>query len=125
MEKDMNLSEVEANAMLEIGGMAEASGYIPPRVLDELLARELIYWCNAGEVEFTKTGELVYDELVAAAGQTVSGMETETQTFRVVGVNADHSRTILDEGLTRLRAEQIQQLLLEGDAFAEVRIELE
>jgi hypothetical protein len=124
-EKKMNLSESQANAMIEIGEMAVGSGHIPRRVLEELVARKLIYWSNPTEVEFTPTGEAVYELLVASEVQTTSGMETATQTFRVLGINSDGSRTVLDEGLTHMRAEQIKQLLLDGNAFATVKIELE
>ncbi|MBI3860271.1 MAG: hypothetical protein HY290_00085 [Planctomycetia bacterium] len=65
----MNLSESQTEAMLELGGSAEGHGFIPQRVLDELLSYELIYWRNAGEVDFTPAGKEVYDELVGAASR--------------------------------------------------------
>lgn len=67
----MSLTESQAHAMRELGGTAEAHGFIPQRILDELLARELIYWRNPGEVDFTPRGKQVYDELTASAGNEV------------------------------------------------------
>lgn len=50
-------------------------------------------------------------------------MEPKPQTYRVVGVNGDNSRIILDEGLSPGRAEQMKRRLLEAKAFPRVEIE--
>ncbi len=63
----MNLTESQAYAMLEIGGRAEAHGFIPTRVLNDLQSYGLIYWQKTDEVGFTQRGEEVFAELAAAA----------------------------------------------------------
>jgi hypothetical protein len=68
----MNLTEAQANALLEIGGAAEFHGYIPQRVLNDLMSYDLIYFHNDGEVEFTPAGKEAYDELAGQAGKGVS-----------------------------------------------------
>ena len=75
----MNLTEAQTHAMLELGGTAEGHGFIPQRVLDQLLSYELIYWRNAGEVDFTPLGKEVYDELAGSAG---SDLELPAQANR-------------------------------------------
>lgn len=67
----MNLTEAQVHAMLELGGSAEGHGFIPQRVLDELLSYELIYWRNPGEVDFTSAGKEVYDELASSTEQNL------------------------------------------------------
>ena len=74
----MNLTESQANAMLELGGSTEGHGFIPQRVLDELLACELIYWRKSDEVDFTTSGKAVYDELAASAGKALVGSHGST-----------------------------------------------
>ena len=59
----MNLTEAQANALLEIGGAAEGHGYIPQRVLNDLMSYDLVYFNKDDEVEFTPVGKEVYDEL--------------------------------------------------------------
>jgi hypothetical protein len=63
----MNLTQEQAHAMLELGGSAEGHGFLPQRVLDELLSYELIYWRRPDEVDFTSRGKDVYDELTISA----------------------------------------------------------
>ncbi len=63
----MNLTKLQADAMLKLGESTEGHGFIEPRVLDKLLSYDLIYWRNANEVDFTPAGEAVYDELAGAA----------------------------------------------------------
>lgn len=68
----MNLTEAQAHALLEIGGAAEWDGYIPQRVLNDLMSYDFIYYNHDGEVEFTSAGKEVYDELAGQAGTGVS-----------------------------------------------------
>ena len=63
----MNLTEPQKHAILEIGGSEQAHGFIPQRVLDELLTRDVIRWRSDADVEFTEFGQQVYDELVGSA----------------------------------------------------------
>ena len=65
----MNLSETQVNAMLELGGNAESHGFVPQRVLDELLSMDLIYWRSSSEVDFTQAGKEVYDELAGTSSK--------------------------------------------------------
>lgn len=66
-EGQMNLTESQAYAMLEIGGRAEAHGFIPIRDLNDLQSYGLIYWEKPDEVVFTQRGEEVFAELAAVA----------------------------------------------------------
>lgn len=68
----MNLTEAQANALLEIGGAAETHGYIPQRVLNDLLSYDLIYLDQENEVEFTEAGQEVYDDLADHARKGIS-----------------------------------------------------
>ena len=68
----MNLTEAQAHALLEIGGAAETHGYIPQRVLNDLLSYELISLDEDNEAVFTEAGKEVYDELAGQAGTGVS-----------------------------------------------------
>jgi hypothetical protein len=72
----MNLTEAQANALLEIGGAAEWHGYIAQRVLNDLMSYDYIYYNHDGQVEFTPAGKEVYDEL---AGQTGKGVPPSAQ----------------------------------------------
>jgi hypothetical protein len=67
----MNLTDSQVHAMLEIGGSEEAHGYIPQRVLNDLLSYQLIQCRSDAEVEFTPAGKEVYDELAGSAGKAV------------------------------------------------------
>jgi hypothetical protein len=62
----MDLSEPQIDALLEMGESASGHDFMEPGVLDELLKLELVYWRNPGELDFTPTGEEVYDELTGA-----------------------------------------------------------
>src|SRR5436190_21231191 len=66
---EMNLTEAQANALLEIGGAIEEHGYIPQRVLNDLMSYDLTYFNKDDEVEFTAIGKAVYDELAGKAGK--------------------------------------------------------
>jgi hypothetical protein len=105
----MILTDSQEMAMLEIGEPEETLGYIPERILKGLLARDLIYEHGPGLVDFTTTGKLVYKALVASGEEPGSEMDIEPITYRLVGVNGDRTRVILDERLTKLRAQQIRQ----------------
>jgi hypothetical protein len=124
VEEEMNLSDSQQMAMLEIGEHSESTGYIPPHLLLGLLAQELICERGPGSVNFTSAGRLVYKDLVASAVEPGSDL-SEHKTYRVVGVNADRSRVILDEGLTKPRAEQARRMLLGADSYPTVKIEPE
>ena len=67
----MNLTEAQANALLEIGGAIEEHGYIPQRVLNDLMTYDLIYFNKDDEVEITAIRKEVYDELAGKAGKGV------------------------------------------------------
>lgn len=71
----MQLTEAQEQAMLELGGSAEGHGFIPQRVLDELLGCELIHWRSEGEVDFTPRGQEVYEMLAASAGKNLGPIE--------------------------------------------------
>jgi hypothetical protein len=125
VEKEMILSDSQEMAMLEIGEPEETLGYIPQRILNGLLARDLIYEHGPGLVDFTTTGKIVYKALVASGGGPGSEMDVEPITYRVVGVNGDRTRVILDEGLTKQRAQQMRRLLLGANTFPRVAIDPE
>ena len=69
----MNLTEPQAQAMIELGQSSEGHGFIPQRILNELLSYELIYWRNTDEVDFTAVGKEVYDELVGSTKKELAG----------------------------------------------------
>jgi len=60
----MSLTQALNDAILAIGGTPSDDDFITRDVLDELLSLELVYW-REGELEFTKDGERVYQELTA------------------------------------------------------------
>ena len=60
----MNLSELQHDAMIQLGETPSGHEFITPEVLDELLEMDLIYWRTPEDLEFTPTGQSVYDELV-------------------------------------------------------------
>jgi hypothetical protein len=62
-EPKMNLSESQRDAMLQLGETASGHDFIPPPVLEELLAMELVYWRGPDDLDFTSAGEKVYQEL--------------------------------------------------------------
>jgi hypothetical protein len=62
----MNLTESQAKAMLEIGGMIEEHDYILQRVLNDLLSCGYISWRTPDDPELTSIGKEVYDELAHA-----------------------------------------------------------
>jgi len=59
----MNLSKAQRAAMLELGNTASGHDFVPPSVVEELLALELIYWRAPEDLDFTSAGEKVYQEL--------------------------------------------------------------
>jgi hypothetical protein len=59
----MNLSKAQRGAMLELGNSASGHDFVPPGVLEELLALELVYWRTPEDLDFTSAGEKVYHEL--------------------------------------------------------------
>ena len=61
----MSLTQAQNDAMLSIGGTPSDDDFVTKNVLDELLSLELVYW-REGELEFTKDGERVYRDLIAA-----------------------------------------------------------
>jgi hypothetical protein len=60
----MLLTQAQNDALLAIGGTPSDDDFVTKNVLDELLSLELVYW-REGELEFTKGGERVYQELAA------------------------------------------------------------
>jgi hypothetical protein len=46
-----------------------------------------------------------------------------SETYRVVGVRADGARVVVEEGLTIERANHVRTLLLNANAFPEVKVE--
>jgi hypothetical protein len=52
-------------------------------------------------------------------------IDSPNLTYRVVGICPDKSRLVVDEGLTRQRAEEVERLILTADAFRVVEIEPE
>ena len=63
----MNLTEAQANALLEIGGAMEAHEYIPQRILNDLMSYDFVFFNENGAIEFTPAGKELYDELAAQA----------------------------------------------------------
>ena len=46
-------------------------------------------------------------------------------TYRVVGICPNNTRLVIDDGLSRVRAEEVRILLLDAGAFRAVDIEAE
>jgi hypothetical protein len=63
--KGVNLSERQGEAILQLGSTASGHDFIPPQVLEELLAMDLVYWRAPEDLDFTPTGLKVYQELAA------------------------------------------------------------
>ena len=60
----MSLTQAQHDAMLALGGTPSDDDFVTKNVLDELLSLELVYW-REGELEFTRDGERLYNELTA------------------------------------------------------------
>lgn len=60
----MLLTQAQHDAMLALGGTPSDDDFVTKSILDELQSLELVHW-REGELEFTKDGEKVYQELAA------------------------------------------------------------
>jgi hypothetical protein len=67
-ERIVNLSQSHREAILQLGYTASGHAFIPPDVLEELLAMQLVYWRASSVLDFTPTGERVYEELDVESG---------------------------------------------------------
>ena len=120
----MKRGNFQSKIILNLRETASLARHGRSSVLDALLGND-IHWPNPGEIDFTPAGDLVFDDLMARAGNSALSMERESQTYRVVGTNAENNRITLDEGLAKPRAEQIRRMLLNANAFPVVGIEPE
>jgi hypothetical protein len=60
----MSLTQDQHDAMLALGGTPSDDDFVTKNVLDELLSLDLVYW-REGELEFTKDGQRLYQDLTA------------------------------------------------------------
>ncbi len=62
-EREVNLSEPQRDAMLQLGETPSGHSFISPEVLEELLAMDLVYWWTPKDLDFTLAGKKVFNEL--------------------------------------------------------------
>jgi len=63
----MLLTDAQKNALFELGESATGHDFISARVLKQLLARDIIYWREDDEIDFTPVWARIYEKLTRAA----------------------------------------------------------